>query len=64
VNKKFALTERQSLRFSAYAFNFTNSVRFDAQSIPDSFPQVSTLGKYTGTLTRFCRLDFVLRHQF
>ena len=64
VNKTFALTERQSLRFSAYAFNFTNSVRFDAQSILNSFPQLSTLGKYTGTLTTSRRLEFVLRYQF
>jgi hypothetical protein len=64
VNKLFHITERQSLRFSAYAFNFTNSVRFDAQSILSSFPQVSTLGKYTGTLTTSRRLEFVLRYQF
>ena len=64
VNKTFALTERQSLRFSAYAFNFTNSVRFDARNILNSFPQLSTLGKYTGTLTTSRRLEFVLRYQF
>jgi hypothetical protein len=64
VNKTFRITERQSLRFSAYAFNFTNSVRFDAQSILNSFPQVANLGKYTGTLTTSRRLEFVLRYQF
>ena len=51
-------------RFSAYAFNFTNSVRFDAQSVLNSFPQLSTLGKYTETLTTSRRLEFVLRYQF
>ena len=31
VNKTFAVTERQSLRFSSYALNFTNSVRFETR---------------------------------
>jgi hypothetical protein len=52
------------LRFSAYAFNLTNSVRFDAQSIDSSFAQPSTFGKYTGTLTTSRRLEFVLRYEF
>ena len=64
LNKTFRITERQSLRFSAYAFNLTNSVRFDPNSILNSFPQVSTLGKYQGTLTTSRRLEFVLRYQF
>jgi hypothetical protein len=64
VNKTFRITERQSLRFSAYAFNLTNSVRFDVQSILNSFPQISTLGKYQNTLTTSRRLEFVLRYQF
>ena len=64
VNKTFRITERQSLRFSAYAFNLTNSVRFDALSILSSFPESSTLGKYTGTLTTSRRLEFVLRYEF
>jgi hypothetical protein len=64
LNKTFRITERQSLRFSAYAFNLTNSVRFDANSILNSFPQISTLGKYQGTLTTSRRLEFVLRYQF
>ena len=33
VNKTFRFTERHSLRFSAYAYNLTNSVRFDPATI-------------------------------
>jgi Carboxypeptidase regulatory-like domain len=64
VNKTFRITERQSLRFSAYAFNLFNSVRFDANSILNSFPVASTFGKYQSTLTTSRRLEFVLRYQF
>ena len=64
VNKTFRITERQALRFSAYAFNLFNTVRFDAQSILNSFPVSSTFGKYQGTLTTSRRLEFVLRYQF
>jgi hypothetical protein len=64
VNKTFRITERQSLRFSAYAFNIFNSVRFDAQSILNSFPVAATFGKYQNTLTTSRRLEFVLRYQF
>jgi hypothetical protein len=64
INKTFRITERHLLRFSAYAFNLTNSVRFDAQSIDSSFAQPSTFGKYTGTLTTSRRLEFVLRYEF
>jgi hypothetical protein len=64
VNKTFRITERQSLRFSAYAFNILNTVRFDSNSILNSFPVASTFGKYQGTLTTSRRLEFVLRYQF
>jgi len=32
-HKTFSLTERQAIRFSAYAYNLTNSVRFDPATI-------------------------------
>ncbi len=64
LNKTFRLNERNSIRFSAYAFNLTNSVRFDPNSILNSFAQPSTFGKYTGTLTTSRRLEFALRYQF
>jgi hypothetical protein len=64
VNKSFRISERQSLRFSAYAFNLTNSVRFDPESILSSFAETSTFGKYQRTLTVSRRLEFVLRYQF
>lgn len=64
VNKTFRITENQSLRFSAYAFNFTNSVRFDAASIRANLPDQETFGKYTRTLLLPRRLEFVLRYQF
>ena len=64
VNKTFRITERQSVRFSGYAFNLFNTVRFDANSILNSFPVASTFGKYQNTLTTSRRLEFVLRYQF
>lgn len=64
VNKTFAINERNSLRFSAYAFNLTNSVRFDVNSIRNNQPDQSTFGKFTGTLSTSRRLEFVLRYTF
>jgi hypothetical protein len=66
VNKNFHLTERHILRFSAYAYNLTNSVRFDPATISlnGALTNPSTLGQYSGTLTKPRVMEFALRYQF
>jgi hypothetical protein len=66
VNKNFHITERQTLRFSAYAYNLTNSVRFDPATITfnGALTNPSTLGQYSGTLTKPRVMEFALRYQF
>lgn len=64
VNKTFRLTEGQFLRFSAYAFNFTNSVRFDSQGINNNIADAASFGVFTQTLTTERRMEFALRYQF
>ena len=66
VNKMFRFTERQSLRFSAYAYNLTNSVRFDAATLTNNsaFTNPSAIGLYSGTLTKPRVMEFALRYQF
>jgi hypothetical protein len=66
VNKSFHITERQTLRFSAYAYNLTNSVRFDAATITfnGALTNPSSLGQYSGTLTKPRVMEFALRYQF
>ena len=66
VNKTFSLTERQALRFSAYAYNLTNSVRFDAATLTNNsaFTNPSTIGLYSGTLTKPRVMEFALRYSF
>jgi len=66
VNKTFSITERQALRFSAYAYNLTNSVRFDAATLTNNsaFTNPSTIGLYSGTLTKPRVMEFALRYSF
>jgi hypothetical protein len=66
VNKTFSITERQSIRFSAYAYNFTNSVRFDAATLTNNSALTSptSIGLYTGTLTKPRVMEFALRYAF
>jgi hypothetical protein len=66
VNKTFHFTERHTLRFSAYAYNLTNSVRFDPATITfnGALTNPSTLGQYSGTLTKPRVMEFALRYQF
>jgi hypothetical protein len=66
VNKNFHITERQIVRFSAYAYNLTNSVRFDAATLTNNsaFTNPSTIGLYSGTLTKPRVMEFALRYQF
>jgi Carboxypeptidase regulatory-like domain/TonB dependent receptor len=66
TNKTFRLTERQTLRFSAYAYNLTNSVRFDPATITfnSALTNTATVGAYSGTLTKPRVMEFALRYQF
>jgi len=66
LNKTFSLTERQALRFSAYAYNLTNSVRFDAGTLINNsaLTNPSTIGLYSGTLTKPRVMEFALRYSF
>lgn len=64
VNKTFHITERQTLRFSASAFNLTNSVRFDAATISANLQNSATFGQYSQTLTNPRVMEFALRYQF
>ena len=66
VNKDFRITERQTLRFSAYAYNLTNSVRFDAGSLTNNsaVTNPTSIGLYSATLTKPRVMEFALRYQF
>ena len=66
INKNFRFTERHILRFSAYAYNLTNSVRFDAATLTNNsaFTNPTTIGLYSGTLTKPRVMEFALRYQF
>jgi hypothetical protein len=66
LNKTFSITERQTLRFSAYAYNLTNSVRFDPATVTlnSAFTNPSTVGLYSGTLTKPRVMEFALRYSF
>ncbi len=66
VNKNFHITERQVLRFSAFAYNLTNSVRFDAGSLTNNsaISDPNTIGLYSNTLTKPRVMEFALRYSF
>jgi hypothetical protein len=66
VNKNFHITERHILRFSASAYNLTNSVRFDPATLTNNsaFTNPSSIGLYSGTLTKPRVMEFALRYEF
>ena len=66
LNKTFQITERHTLRFSAYSYNVTNSVRFDAATITfnSALTNPSSIGLYSGTLTKPRVMEFALRYSF
>jgi hypothetical protein len=66
VNKTFKITERQNLRFSASAFNLTNSVRFDPATLTlnTNLQNAQSFGQYTQALTNPRVMEFALRYQF
>jgi hypothetical protein len=66
INKSFHITERQTLNFSASAYNLTNSVRFNTGTLTynSNFTNPSTIGLYSGTLTKPRVMEFALRYSF
>ncbi len=64
VRKTWNLTERQSLSFSAEAFNLTNSVRFDVFSALPEIDISGSFGNYTHTLNGSRVMEFALRYSF
>jgi hypothetical protein len=66
VNKTFRFTERHTLRFSAYAYNLTNSVRFDPATLTvnSAFTNPTNIGLYSSTLTKPRVMEFAVRYQF
>lgn len=64
VNKTFRITERQNVRFSASAYNLTNSVRFDPATISADVQNAASFGQYSQTLTNPRVMEFALRYQF
>jgi hypothetical protein len=66
ISKNFHFTERQTLRFSAYAYNLTNSVRFDPATLTlnSAFTNPTSIGLYSGTLTKPRVMEFALRYSF
>jgi hypothetical protein len=69
VSKSWAITERQSLRLSADAFNLTNTPRFDVGTMQlglagNSLTNQSSFGQFTSTLSNPRVLEFALRYSF
>jgi Carboxypeptidase regulatory-like domain len=64
VRKTWNITERQSLTFSAEAFNLTNSVRFDTFSALPEIDISGSFGNYTHTLNGPRVMEFALRYSF
>jgi len=64
VRKTWNFTERQSLTFSAQAYNLTNSVRFDTFSALPEIDISGSFGNYTHTLNGPRVMEFALRYSF
>ena len=65
LSKVFRLSERQDLKFAFEAFNVTNSVRFDPNSINNNpFGSPSSFGNYSSLLTRPRVVQLSLRYAF
>jgi hypothetical protein len=64
LSKIFRINERQSLQFSAEAFNVTNSARFDVETLNANIQNSATFGEYGGTLTNERVMEFALRYAF
>ena len=64
VNKMFRITEGQQLKFTAEAFNVTNSNSFDPKSISNNWNTASSFGRYSTLLTQNRRMQFAARYSF
>ena len=64
LSKVFKINERQSLQFSAQAFNVTNSARFDVETLNTNIQNSATFGEYGATLTNERVMEFALRYAF
>jgi hypothetical protein len=64
VNKSFRIREGWALRLSAYAFNVTNSVRFDPATITAALDTSPSFGQYSQSLTTSRRFEFAARFSF
>ena len=69
VSKNWNLTERQTLRFSAEAFNLTNTPRFDVGTMQlnlagNSITNSGSFGNFSSTLSNPRVLEFALRYSF
>jgi len=67
MSKVFHIVEGHQLKFAAEAFNVTNSVRFDTNSISnDPFGSAATFGNYGSEIVQqlFRHMQFSLRYSF
>src|SRR5271157_241056 len=66
LNKTFRITERHTLRFSAFAYNLTNSVRFDAAGLTNNsaYTNPTSIGLYSSLLVKPRVMEFALRYEF
>ena len=69
ASKSWSLTERQTLRFSAEAFNLTNTPRFDVGTMQlnlagNSITNSGSFGNFSSTLSNPRVLEFALRYSF
>jgi hypothetical protein len=66
LQKSFTMpwSERHVLKFRAEAFNVTNSVQFDVNSLNLDIGDQANFGKYTGTLGNPRVMQFGARYEF
>lgn len=63
LSKPFAITERQTLRFTWEVFNISNSVRFNTRNLTTN-PTSGSFGNYSAMLNIPRRQEFSLRYSF
>jgi len=64
LSKQFPVTDRVRLKLRWDAFNVTNSVRFDVQSLGGSYLMPATFGVYSSTLTTSRVMQVAMRVEF
>lgn len=63
ISKPFAITEKQTLRFTWEVFNVSNSARFDTRGLSRN-PTSGSFGNYSTMLNTPRRQEFSLRYSF